>query len=508
MSFQSLVRSTILIGSSSVATTLVGILRVKALALLVGPAGVGLLGVLAGIASAGTTIAALGSDTSGTRRLAIHRNDPAAVASIRRALLVIALVHGTFAIAALYMLSIPISRWMLGTESYAHDVGLLGVAVALSLFAGLQIAQLQGLGRVGDIARVNMHAALAGTILGLAAVWQWGISGLILLVLAQPAIAAIVAVRYVVAAVPSVGAGADEQHEPLEDRGILAGWRSIVAHGAPYMVSFLLLALVPLVIRAFVIGELGMEAAGYFHAAWTMSVIYIAFLLNAMSADYFPRLTALAGNRPAARSLVNDQIELGLAVGGVAMIVMLAGAPVLVPLLYSSAFAPAVEIVEWQALGNLMKIAGWPIAFLSMARGRSTQFLAIEATWSMLLVGLVYVGLPRIGLAATGMAFAVSCAAFLALQLIVAYATFGFVIRRSALVSLLLLCSAGILILLAARYSVTLQIGTGACLAVLTGVGSVRFILARMDPGGRFPTLVRQGFAIVGWPMPAPTSST
>lgn len=503
MALKSLIRSTILIGSSSMATTLISILRVKALALMVGPAGLGLLGVLAGLASAGTTVAALGSDTSGTRRIALSRDNAATLAHVRRILGLIAVVHGLLAAAVIWWLREPIAVWALGNSDYADDVAMVGIAVALSLTAGLQIAQLQGLARVGDIARINILASLASTLVGLLAVWLWGMGGIIVLVLAQPAVSALLATHRMATA---GGISSDGSQSGLRD--VIRDWAGAIAQGAPYMLSFLMLTLVPLAIRALLVRDLGIEAAGHFHAAWTMSVIYIGFLLNAMSADYFPRLTALVADRKAASALVNDQVQLGLAIGGVALLIILGGAPLLVPLLYSSAFAPAVEIVELQAFGNLMKIAGWPIAFLAMARGRSMQFFLVELAWSLLLLGLVWVWLPQFGLAATGYAFAVACAAFLLMQTISAYATYGFVLERRTLLILASFGTACMATLFAARHSQALQLMTGGGFALLLGLTSIRAILARIEGDGRFVAKARSAFAAIGWPLPAPASAS
>lgn len=499
MSFQSLVRSTLLTGSSSVATTLVGILRVKALAMLLGPAGVGLLGVLASAASVGTTLAAVGSDTTGTRRIALDRDNSRGTARIRRTLLLIALAHGLVAMAGFWLLREPLARWLLGGPAHATEIGLLGSAVALSLVAGLQMAQLQGLARVGDIARINILSSAVGTVIGLAAVWAAGVAGLLALVLAQPAIAAVMAT----ARTRHLGLPADASHDASLLRDI-GDWAATLRQGAPYMVSFLVTAASPLVIRALVVHDLGIEAAGHFHAAWTLSVLYVAFLLNAMSVGYFPRLTTLASERAAASRLVDDQTQLALAIGGTALIVVLATAPVLVPLLYSSAFAPAAGIVEWQALGNLMKIAGWPIGYLLIAHGRSTMLVATEVAWNALLVGLVWVGLPHLGLAATGIAFAAASAFFLLMHIAVAYRVFGIGLGRRSVLMLVAFAAAGALTFAAARHSLALQLLTGGALSLGLGLASLRFIVQRLEGGGRVVALARRAFASLGWPMPLP----
>ncbi len=498
MPFRSLVKSTLLLGSSSVANTLIGILRVKILALIVGPAGLGLLGALSAIASLGTTVAALGSDTSGTRRIALSRDNEAAVARVRAVLLAIAVIHGLVTVAVFYLGRAQIAHWVFGSDAYADEVALLGIAVALSLIAGLQIAQLQGLGQAGAVARVSVLSSLIGTAFGLLAVWEWGIGGIIVLVLAQPAIAALVAYGYTTRLSGS-------QSTALRARWIATDWLGIVGQGGAYMLSYVMLALVPLAIRALVIREIGMEAAGHFHASWTMSVIYVGFLLNAMSADYFPRLTALIDDRRAAISLINDQVQLGLAIGGPILLFMLAAAPWIVPLLYSREFLPAVEIFQWQALGNLMKIAGWPVAFLSMARGRSGQFFLIEFAWCSLFFVIAWIGLAPLGLVAVGIGFAAGCIVYFVLQWAVATATYGFRWERQTVSTMLAYLFAGLLTLLAAQHSHWWQLAIGTAFAIGLGLVSVRFICAKIGDEGRIGRIAHRVFQRIGWPLPLVT---
>ena len=43
---------------------------------------------------------------------------------------------------------------------------------------------------------------------------------------------------------------------------------------------------------------------------------YVGFFLGAMGADYYPRLTEVIHDKVAAVRLMNDQAQLGLAIGG------------------------------------------------------------------------------------------------------------------------------------------------------------------------------------------------
>ena len=51
------------------------------------------------------------------------------------------------------------------------------------------------------------------------------------------------------------------------------------------------MSLVQLWIRVDVGNVLGIHAVGQFQASWTISQQYIDFILAAMAADYYPRLT-------------------------------------------------------------------------------------------------------------------------------------------------------------------------------------------------------------------------
>src|SRR5271157_1555020 len=65
-----ILKSSVLIGGSSVLNSAIGIVRTKAMALMLGPAGVGLFGLYGSISSLTQTIAGMGINSSGVRQIA------------------------------------------------------------------------------------------------------------------------------------------------------------------------------------------------------------------------------------------------------------------------------------------------------------------------------------------------------------------------------------------------------------------------------------------------------
>lgn len=127
------------------------------------------------------------------------------------------------------------------------------------------------------------------------------------------------------------------------------------------MGAALLTLVTQLTARSLVMKDLGIQASGYFQAAWAMSMTYIGFVLSAMAADYLPSLTEAVHDRERAKSLVNEQTEMALLLAASAMLAMLILAPWLIELLYTKGFTPAAELLRWQVMGDLFKFVGWPI---------------------------------------------------------------------------------------------------------------------------------------------------
>src|SRR6478672_6250576 len=69
-SYGQILKSSALIGGSSAMNIVLGILRTKAMAVLLGPAGMGLMGLYGSIADLARTIAGMGINTSGVRQIA------------------------------------------------------------------------------------------------------------------------------------------------------------------------------------------------------------------------------------------------------------------------------------------------------------------------------------------------------------------------------------------------------------------------------------------------------
>ena len=153
---------------------------------------------------------------------------------------------------------------------------------------------------------------------------------------------------------------------------------------------------------------------------------YVGFLLGAMGADYYPRLTEVIHDKVAAVRLMNDQAQLGLAIGGPVLLLLIGLAPWVITLLYSSAFEPAVTLLQWQMLGNVFKLASWAMSFSIVAAARGKTFFLMELSFNIVFLGMVFIFLPYVGLEVTAYAFVLGYLVYLTIVYVLARNIHGF----------------------------------------------------------------------------------
>lgn len=492
-SFRTILRATSITGAASVATILLGLLRTKVLAVVLGPGGVGLYGIYSAIMNTAAALAGLGLNSSGVRQIAeaYGSGSPQVVsdtrAALRNATIILGLLGGT-AIAAF---SGPVSRAVFGHEEQAWAVAFLGGGVLCTVFSSSQTAFLNGLRKIRELAVCNVYASLWGTVATVGLVAFLGERSILPVVLSLSVITLLVNTWYS-AGVPWGGATATRE-------GQLGQFRLLAQLGVAFMVSGLASNGVLLFVRKIVLQELGLDASGHFQAAWLLSVTYVGFILSAMGTDYYPRLTGIIRHKVEAARLVNDQVEVALLIAGPILLAMFTLAPQAIRVLYSAGFEAAVSVFRWQLIGSLFKVAIYPAGFVLVAGGAGKTFLASELTWNGLYLGLVAYALPRVGLDATGAAFAGACAAAVLWVYWIARKMIGFK-PRARVVGLFLL-NMGLLgsVQLLLSWHEGIAVAWGSVATGVSGLASLRILIAETAPGGAAGIVTRVRCAARSW---------
>ncbi len=100
--------------------------------------------------------------------------------------------------------------------------------------------------------------------------------------------------------------------------------------GFAFMASALMMTGVAYVVRLILSREVGLDAAGLYQSAWTLGGLYVGFVLQAMGADFYPRLTGVARDNAACNRMVNEQAQVSLLLAGPGVIATLVFAPLVI----------------------------------------------------------------------------------------------------------------------------------------------------------------------------------
>lgn len=478
-SHKQILRSSAIIGGASVLNILIGLLRMKVVAVLLGPAGVGLIGILNNLMSAGSTVAALGFGNVGTRQIAQARgrDDQAAVDAARRALFWGTMVLALIGAGVFWLAKGIIAEHVLGDATLATYVGWVSLGIALTVAAGSQRALLTGMRRIGDIARITITSSFASALVGIAAVYFFGEAGVVLLVISAP-LAGFIISHIFVAKLPRL----KTERTPLNK--LSEQWVTLARLGTAFMVAGLSVTLGQLAVRSMVQQQLGTENLGYFQAAWAISMTYIGFVLSAMGTDYYPRLTAAIHDKETARRLVNEQAQVAILLAGPVLVAMLALAPWVIRLLYTEEFLPAVTVLRWQILGDALKVLSWPMGFIILACGRGTIFMAKEAAVMGVFVIATWLMLPIFGLEATGIAFFVMYAVNVPLLFVITRSLIGFSWSKEVKFDGTLLIVTALMVAIVGHFSDISALLLGMIAAVVMGLRSLVNLAQMAQLGG------------------------
>ena len=180
---------------------------------------------------------------------------------------------------------------------------------------------------------------------------------------------------------------------------------SLLKLGFAFMASGILMMGAAYAVRAIVLRLDGLDAAAFYSAAWTLGGLYVGIVLQAMGADFYPRLVGVAEDHPQCNRLVNEQTQVSLLLAGPGVIATLSLAPIVIALFYTAKFAEAVDILRWMCLGIALRVITWPMGFIIVAKNSQAIFFGTELAWTVVNVGLTWIGVSFFGLNGAGMAF-------------------------------------------------------------------------------------------------------
>ncbi len=480
-SYRGILKASSLIGGASVINILIGMVRTKFVAVLLGADGVGLMGMYTTIIGIVSTLSGMGINSSGVRQVAeaYGCGDEVKLARTVRTLRRTVWLTGGLGMLFMVAFCVPLSRLSFKTAEYAVPLAILGTTVLLGNIALGQGCVIQGTRRIADMAKISVIGGLNGTLIGVPLYGWLGQRG-ILPSLVLGSLASLVTSWWFARRVPIkqiVLPWHDSRHDACQllRLGVALMSAALLSSGSAYLIRLLLMR------------ELGLSGVGIYQAAFNLSGILVTFVLGAMAADYYPRLTAVAADNGRVLQVMNDQTEIALLLALPGLAAMVIFSPILIRIFYAPEFTQAIEPLRWFSLGLLGRVLSWPLGFILLAKAQGTLYFLTELVSTLLLCALTYWCVLKWGVTGAGVAFFLMYVFYLILMVGISMKLAFGVWRRGT--SLLAAFSSVVMVLLMLNATWTTHVPTqwGVSLTILVGC-SVACLKRLFDKTGLTPS--------------------
>lgn len=388
-----------------------GAIAIKLLAIMTGPAGVGLYSVLRQLQQMLSSMASIGGQNAVVQGLSSQVGPARESFFISTLYLFIAMnlfmcgvvLAGADLIAALALAGNHASavRWLVIPITFG---------TLLFFFRGVLTAGMQ----YGSVALINMLTGFGAALVALPAglAFARGYPDMLVLAVSGGIMPALV-----VAFIHVRRLGYLVSLSALAPSGV--GWgavRRFLAVALPSLLSLMFTLGCVLVVRARAVHLYGLEGAGQFDAAWSISAMYLALFLASLQSYLLPELSKI--EKGAALQLaLSRAFHFALMLSLPLIIGLVVFKPLVMSLLFSDEFMPALDVLRWVLLGDFVRVLGWIMSTTLIARADMKGFALAEALWSVIFVSLAWVLLP-LGIEWVGVAYLVGYIAYLGLLIL------------------------------------------------------------------------------------------
>jgi len=402
--------STLIMGTSSIVVMLLDLVRIKILAVLLGPQGVGVLSVLNHFHALAATLVGLGLGTGIVKYVASFKSEGNAIA-VQKVLsnsFQAVFIFSSIVLLVSILISSRLSTWMLGESGFAFFVIIYALSLPLAVYPTTINSFLQGLKRINSLARINVLRTSISLIFIIPLVFFFRLKGAVISVLAITVVHLLLSGYYL--------RKEDHRYRVLRwqrfDPEVLKklsqyGMTSLLV-GTAYYLSHLLLKII-------IVGSLGIEMNGIYQPVWALTMTYLTLVLSSMSAYSYPKLCELTTVRDITEEL-NGIVRIALLLITPAMFVLLLARRPIIYILYSSNFLPATEYMPIQILGDFFKVLFWAFGMYLLPTKRLLGFIWLNLLQDIIMVILAAVLVTRYQLHGIAASFALSyLIAFIAL---------------------------------------------------------------------------------------------
>lgn len=400
-SYGHVLKYTSLFGGVQVLSIMIGLVRNKAMAMILGAGGMGFNALFTSMQNFASQCTNLGISFGAVPRLSeLHERQEDEllryyIQVIRLWSIIAALLGVVFCVVVSPLVNLLSFTWGDHTLHYA----MLALAVAMGAITGGETAIMKATRQLGKVAKAQILTVIAALFVSVPLYYCYGHSGVVPAIVLIAFVTMIITLSYSYYSFP---------FRFYFCRSMLRDGVGMIRLGMAFIVAAAIGSASEMAIRSYLNVVAGMDDVGLYNAAFMITITYSGLVFSAMETDFFPRLSGVANDMEVTNDMVNKQIEVSLLLLAPMLVALLAGLPVLIPMLFSSEFLPMVEMAQIAVLAMYFKVLTMPVAYITLARRLSLSYLLLETSYFVVLVVAIVCCYQWWGLWGTGLAIVIA----------------------------------------------------------------------------------------------------
>ncbi|WP_036877694.1 oligosaccharide flippase family protein [Xylanibacter oryzae] len=396
---------------------LIGLVRNKLVALMLGPEGMGLIALF------NSTIKFLSDSTNCGIPMSAVRNISSAyeegdldylkdtISKVRTFSILVAVAGMLLCI----VLSPVLSKVVFSSGNHTLHFVILSPIIAMMTVTGGEIAILKGVRQLSKLAKVQVITVILALIISVPLYYYYGQKGIVPSLLLMSFASMLVTIMY----------SYKLYHVKINfSKKIIYNDNGMLKLGFAFVIVGILGSGTDLVIRSFINQTSSLTMVGLYNAGHMITMTYAGMVFSAMETDYFPRLSAIGNDMKQQNLVVNRQIEVSLLIISPMLVFFMIALPVILPLLYSGKFLPVMGMIQIVIIAMYFRAIKLPIEYLPLAKGDSKTYLFLESVYDIVVVILVILGFSLFRL--TGAGFALTISGFIEFVMLIAFARYKY----------------------------------------------------------------------------------
>ncbi len=289
---------------------------------------------------------------------------------------------------------------------FDHDYGrFLEVMLVVPIVCALLIAEaecavLKGMRRLKRVAIIESISAFTTLLLTVPFYFLWGLHGVIVGLIVSTIAACVVHLSISVRVVPY-------RVEPFSRKVFIEGL-PMIRRGLPYVVAAIANAGAAMVVMGIIKHHGMLQNVGFYRAGFAIIAAYAGFVFTALDSDYFPRLSSVNHDTVRVNRTVNQQIEVSVMLVTPFLILLLIAMPLVVRILYEPEFLTVLGMMFCAAYYVFLRAIMLPVSYLSLAKGDTLIYLAMEIVSDIVFVSSMWYFYSRFGLLGAGISLSLT----------------------------------------------------------------------------------------------------